>query len=251
MYEIFEELLRTKGLKPIDVSRATGISSSTLTDWKMGRSIPKRDKMQKIASFLGVTEAYLNTGIENQEIDELNTPKARKYAAKRLDKALNMAGISADALARASEVSKSSISQYLSSDHIPSEENATRMGNVLNVNPLWLMGFDAPMNTKSTADQDERLASIIDYYQLLNDTGRSKAVERMEELTMISNYSIYDSSVSSNEAFLSSNSIQSSKDNKETQTTKGNDSQYLTPAEIDQILSKMTEEELKELINET
>lgn len=188
MYEIFEELLREKGLKPIDVSRATGISSSTLTDWKMGRSVPKRDKMQKIASFLGVSEEYLNTGIEKQEIDEINTPKARKRAAKRLDKALNIAGISAADLARASEVPKSSISQYLSSDHIPSEENATRMGNVLNVNPLWLMGFDAPMNTKSTADQDDRLASIIDYYQLLNDVGRDTAVARMRELTQIHDY---------------------------------------------------------------
>lgn len=188
MYEIFEELLKEKGLKPIDVSRATGISSSTLTDWKMGRSVPKRDKMQKIASFLGVSDEYLNTGIEKQEIDEVNTPKARKRAAKRLDKALNIAGISAADLARASEVSKSSISQYLSSDHIPSEENATRMGNVLNVNPLWLMGFDAPMNTKSTADQDDRLASIIDYFQLLNDTGRDTAVARMRELTQIHDY---------------------------------------------------------------
>lgn len=188
MYEIFEELLKEKGLKPIDVSRATGISSSTLTDWKMGRSVPKRDKMQKIASFLGVSDEYLNTGIEKQEIDEINTPKARKRAAKRLDKALNIAGISAADLARASEVSKSSISQYLSSDHIPSEENATRMGNVLNVNPLWLMGFDAPMNTKSTADQDDRLASIIDYFQLLNDTGRDTAVARMRELTQIHDY---------------------------------------------------------------
>lgn len=188
MYEIFEELLREKGLKPIDVSRATGISSSTLTDWKMGRSVPKRDKMQKIASFLGVSEEYLNTGIEKQEIDEINTPKARKRAAKRLDKALNMTGISAADLARTSEVSKSSISQYLSGSHIPSEENATRMGNVLNVNPLWLMGFDTPMTVNSTAEQDSRLASIIDYYQLLNDTGRDTAVARMRELTQIHDY---------------------------------------------------------------
>ena len=108
MYEIFEELLKERGLKPIDVSRATGISSSTLTDWKMGRSVPKRDKMQKIATFLNVSAEYLDTGIEKDD-DELNTPKTRKRVAKRLDKALNMNKISANDLASASGVAKSSI----------------------------------------------------------------------------------------------------------------------------------------------
>ncbi|WP_302626771.1 helix-turn-helix transcriptional regulator [uncultured Eubacterium sp.] len=62
MYEIFQELLKNAGLKPFDVSKATGISSSTLTDWKMGRSTPKQDKMQKIADYFGVTVDYLITG---------------------------------------------------------------------------------------------------------------------------------------------------------------------------------------------
>ncbi len=120
--------------------------------------------------------------------DSLESPKAKKRAAKRLDKALNMTGISAADLSHASEVSKSSISQYLSGSHIPSEENATKMGSVLNVNPLWLMGFDAPMTASSTAEHDERLACIIDYYQLLNDVGRDTAVARMRELTQIHDY---------------------------------------------------------------
>ena len=64
MYEIFQELLEKSGLKPFDVSKATGISSSTLTDWKMGRSTPKQDKMQKIADYFGVSLEYLMTGNE-------------------------------------------------------------------------------------------------------------------------------------------------------------------------------------------
>lgn len=64
MYEIFQKLLDKRGLKAFDVSKATGISSSTLTDWKKGRSVPKQDKMQKIAEFLGVSLEYLMTGEE-------------------------------------------------------------------------------------------------------------------------------------------------------------------------------------------
>lgn len=54
MYEIFQRLLDEKGITPYRVSKDTGIASSTLTDWKLGRSKPKADKMQKIADYFGV-----------------------------------------------------------------------------------------------------------------------------------------------------------------------------------------------------
>ncbi|MBC6678760.1 helix-turn-helix domain-containing protein [Zhenpiania hominis] len=66
MYEIFERLLKEKNLKGADVTRATGIASSTLTDWKKGRYTPKQDKLQKIADFLGVSLEYLTTGKEKE-----------------------------------------------------------------------------------------------------------------------------------------------------------------------------------------
>ena len=53
-YEVFECLLREKGVKAYDVAKATGIASSTLTDWKKGRSTPKADKLQKIADYFEV-----------------------------------------------------------------------------------------------------------------------------------------------------------------------------------------------------
>ena len=70
MYEIFQKLLDKRGLKAFDVSKATGISSSTLTDWKKGRSVPKQDKMQKIAEFLGVSLEYLMTGEDKSDLSD-------------------------------------------------------------------------------------------------------------------------------------------------------------------------------------
>lgn len=64
MYSIYQKLLDEKGLKNADVSRATGISNMTLSDWKNGKSTPKQDKLMKIAEFLGVTMDYLVTGKE-------------------------------------------------------------------------------------------------------------------------------------------------------------------------------------------
>lgn len=54
MYEIYEKLLKDKGIRTADVCRATGISSGTMSDWKNGRSVPKQDKIKKIADFFGV-----------------------------------------------------------------------------------------------------------------------------------------------------------------------------------------------------
>lgn len=62
MYEIFVRLLKERNLKASDVSKATGIPSSTFTDWKKGRYTPKVDKLKLIADFLGVTLDYLQTG---------------------------------------------------------------------------------------------------------------------------------------------------------------------------------------------
>jgi len=69
MYEIFENLMKEHGVTAYKVSKETGIASSTLSDWKNGRSTPKQDKLQKIADYFNVTIDYLLTG-NNQEKNE-------------------------------------------------------------------------------------------------------------------------------------------------------------------------------------
>ena len=70
MYEIYQRLLDEKGLKNADVARATGISNMTLSDWKRGKTVPKSDKMQKIAEYLNVSVDYLMTGKDVKFITE-------------------------------------------------------------------------------------------------------------------------------------------------------------------------------------
>lgn len=69
MYEIFENLMKEHGVTAYKVSKETGIATSTLSDWKKGRSTPKQDKLQKIADFFNVTVDYLLTG-NNEEKKE-------------------------------------------------------------------------------------------------------------------------------------------------------------------------------------
>lgn len=62
--------------------------------------------------------------------------------AKRLVDAMNAKGITAQELAERSGVGKSAISHYVNGNNEPRSRNAGKMAYVLDVNPLWLMGFD-------------------------------------------------------------------------------------------------------------
>lgn len=77
MYEIYCKLRDDQGLKDADVVKATGITKSTFSDWKSGRSKPKQDKLQKIADFLGVSVDYLMTGEEKDRKYYLNDETAQ------------------------------------------------------------------------------------------------------------------------------------------------------------------------------
>lgn len=80
MYEIFEELLKAKGIKTADVTRMTGISSTVFSEWKKGKSKPNADKLIKIAKCLDTTVEYLVTGEEpnNRERAKIDVMLARQ-----------------------------------------------------------------------------------------------------------------------------------------------------------------------------
>lgn len=54
MYEKYVSLRDKKGVTDYRVSVDTGITKSTFTDWKTGRSKPKVDKLQILADYFGV-----------------------------------------------------------------------------------------------------------------------------------------------------------------------------------------------------
>ena len=54
LYSKFAYLCKINKVKPYEVSKATGISTSTFSDWKSGRSKPKIEKLIKIADYFGV-----------------------------------------------------------------------------------------------------------------------------------------------------------------------------------------------------
>ena len=58
MYEKYFALLEKTGETTYQVSKATGVTQSAISNWKAGRSKPKTEKLKKLADHFGVSIEY-------------------------------------------------------------------------------------------------------------------------------------------------------------------------------------------------
>ena len=76
MYEKFEALLKENKVTPYRVHKETGISTATLSDWKNGKSEPKKDKIEKICEYFNVPLSYFygnDTDLEKSSLTKRDT----------------------------------------------------------------------------------------------------------------------------------------------------------------------------------
>ena len=71
----------------------------------------------------------------------------------RLQIALDAKGIKAVELARRLNISRSTVSQWLSGKTSPKRDRLVEIANCLEVNPAWLMGLDVPMPIIRDSDE--------------------------------------------------------------------------------------------------
>lgn len=99
MYSIFESLCEEKGVTAYQVSKATGISTGSLSDWKHGRSNPKTIKLQKIADYFGVSIDYLLGNTDTKKgSDESSEPQDVSVLMTQLENALNGSSVLFDGM---------------------------------------------------------------------------------------------------------------------------------------------------------
>lgn len=112
--------------------------------------------------------------------------------AKRLSYALNNSGLTQRELAERSGIKESSVSHYMNGSHAPSTLSAGKMSKVLNVNPLWLMGYDVSMETdnKNTScdNNDSKTMKLCNLFNKLNNEAQDKVISYLEDLSSMSKY---------------------------------------------------------------
>ena len=86
MYEVFEQLLQKHGVSPYKVSKDTGVTQTSLSNWKTGKSTPTTKTLQRLADYFGVTLDYLMTG---KEEPKEKSPELTARDDKDITKTLN------------------------------------------------------------------------------------------------------------------------------------------------------------------
>lgn len=74
MYEILVKLMKERGMSAYRLSKETGVSQSTLSDWKAGKSVPRPITLKVLADYFGVSVSYLkgeSTEREEKPADDI------------------------------------------------------------------------------------------------------------------------------------------------------------------------------------
>lgn len=82
-YENFEMLCKINNVKPSQVSKSTGISTATLSNWKNGTYTPKQDKLQLIADYFKTTVDFIINGKESQFTIEMADTDSKLFLMEK------------------------------------------------------------------------------------------------------------------------------------------------------------------------
>ena len=130
--------------------------------------------------------------------------------SKRLRIAMDKEMITAKQLSEKSGVSEPSISQYLHGTFAPKNITAAKLAKVLDVNPMWIMGFDAPMEPERPpmehldyyivgatdiageipgyTEKGYKIQKLFPHLKALNADGIEKLIDRAKELEEVPRY---------------------------------------------------------------
>lgn len=78
-YETYAKIRDAAGLSDYKVSKLSGVSSATISEWGKGKYTPKDDKRKRIAEALGITLAQLDGDEPVQGEDVQNNVHAGRY----------------------------------------------------------------------------------------------------------------------------------------------------------------------------
>ena len=81
----------------------------------------------------------------------------KESCAARLKKALSIRNMTQAELCQKTKIPKSALSEYIKGLYDPKQDRLIILSEALNVDPVWLMGFDVPMeedNKKISPNED-------------------------------------------------------------------------------------------------
>lgn len=79
--------------------------------------------------------------------------KTKYSVCHQIKAAMRIKNISQAELCRKTGINKASMSQYVSGEFVPKTDRIHLLANALDVNPIWLAGYDVPMEKLLTKSE--------------------------------------------------------------------------------------------------
>lgn len=96
----------------------------------------------------------------------------KSNTSERLKEAMNIMQMKQTDLAKATGLSKGGISNYVIGRYEPKSDIISILAEALNVDPVWLMGYDVPMERKQSSANKQELSDgeklILELYDGLS-----------------------------------------------------------------------------------
>ena len=101
---------------------------------------------------------------------------------KNLSNMLISKGLSLTDIAKTLGISHSAVSRWVNGRVMPNATSLTKLANIFGVSPSTLLKENVMLSDCITICDEEKL---LHDYRMLSETGKKKALERIEELTLI------------------------------------------------------------------
>ena len=109
--------------------------------------------------------------------------KTVEPCAIRIKKALAIRNMTQTELCSKAKISKSTLSEYLSGKYEPKQDKVFILAQALGVDPVWLWGYDVPMEEKKEVSPGELQLSegdreILEVFRLIPEEWRQVFLEQ-------------------------------------------------------------------------
>ena len=102
--------------------------------------------------------------------------------ATRIARALSIRGMRQSELCEKTKIPKSAMSQYISGAFEPKQDRVFLISQALNVDPVWLMGYDVPMEKKDSPTEQQLSEGEMLMLELFRQIPKDRQPEALDLL---------------------------------------------------------------------
>lgn len=146
--DIIVSLMQKKNISQTELSRISGITQSSISDWICGKYLPKKDKIEILAKVFNVSPSYL-MGWQDDRASDLSATKSinikehNKEIGQRIKQMREQLGLSQEELAkRIGSSNRSTVSNYEQGNRTFKQSQIALFSKALGITPAYLMGLE-------------------------------------------------------------------------------------------------------------